>query len=157
MDFSFGFLFGTKTTIRLSQFCVGLLTEVILKGKKVIVHYERYQKNMTLFSTGSAMINNGNRVLGLTAIDHGQSSVLFRSPLKTCLPVRKSSNSFFLRHKQSNGQRRRHQVHEAYSIVLYLISIANIIKKASVVVKCFDTTSRGVRHEELVMVTNSLP
>ena len=135
MDFSFGFLFGTKTTIRLSQFCVGLLTEVILKGKKVIVHYERYQKNMTLFSTGSAMINNGNRVLGLTAIDHGQSSVLFRIPFKN-LPssLKKFKLFFFLRHKQSNGQRRRHQVHEAYSIVLYLISIANIIKKASVVV-----------------------
>ena len=79
MDFSFGFLFGTKTTIRLSQFCVGLLTEVILKGKKVIVHYERYQKNMT---HDEYAITNGNRVLGLTAIDHGQSSVLFRIPFK---------------------------------------------------------------------------
>lgn len=95
MDFSFGFLFGTKTTIRLSQFCVGLLTEVILKGKKVIVHYERYQKNMTLFSTGSAMINNGNRVLGLTAIDHGQSSVLFRIPFKNLPSSLKKFKLFF--------------------------------------------------------------
>ena len=93
--FSFGFLFGTKTTIRLSQFCVGLLTEVILKGKKVIVHYERYQKNMTLFSTGSAMINNGNRVLGLTAIDHGQSSVLFRIPFKNLPSSLKKLKLFF--------------------------------------------------------------
>ena len=51
-DFSFGFLFGTKTRIRLhlsqandreskgiqNQFFVGRLIEVISKGKKVIVY-----------------------------------------------------------------------------------------------------------------------